>query len=225
MIRVGLTGGIAAGKSVAGSRLVELGITVVDYDQLARDVVVPGSPGYLGVVEHFGSAILAEDATIDRAALAAAVFGDDEALDHLEGIIHPLVIAEGQHLDDLAEARGEAIMVHSIPLLVEAAGPEVFDTVIVIDAPAEVRVERLVSGRQMTEEEAWARIDAQSDDDVRLEAADVVWDGSGTEENLRRQVDEWVEDVRSNGLAFRPNAERTTFLVTEDGVPDKKRSA
>ena len=222
MIRVGLTGGIAAGKSVAGARLTELGITVVDYDQLARDVVVPGSVGYASVVEDFGPAILGDDATIDRAALAAAVFGNDEALDRLEGIIHPLVIAEGQHLDDLAEARGEAMMVHSIPLLVEAAGPEVFDTVIVIDAPPEIRVERLVAGREMTEEEAWARIDAQSDDEVRLQAADVVWDGSGTEENLRRQVDEWVEDIRSNGLSFRPNSERTKFLVTED-VPDKLR--
>jgi len=220
MIRVGLTGGIAAGKSVAGDRFAELGITVVDYDQLAREVVAPGTPGLARVVEVFGTQVLFPDGTLDRAEVGRRVFsdGDEEALDRLEGIIHPLVIAEGQRLDGVAEANGEWMFVHSIPLLVEAAGPEAFDVVIVIDAPVEVRVARLVEARAMSEAEAWGRIDAQSDDEVRLAAADVVFDGSGTPDNLRRQVDEWVAGVKRDGLSYRPNPERAKFLVTEDGI-------
>ena len=221
MIRVGLTGGIAAGKSVASREFTQLGITVLDYDQLARDVVEPGTSGLEAVVDAFGDQVLSPDGTLNRSLLAQKVFlGDaDEARDRLEEILHPLVIAEGQRLDLEAEARGEQMVVHAIPLLVEAAGPEVFDTVIVVDAPPEIRAKRLIEGRSMSEDEAWGRIDAQIDDTVRLDAADEVFDGSGTEENLRRQVREWVDDVLANGLAYRPNAERTKYLVTEDGMP------
>ncbi|MDR0284526.1 MAG: dephospho-CoA kinase [Propionibacteriaceae bacterium] len=220
MIRVGLTGGIAAGKTVAGARFEELGITVIDYDQLAREVVAPGTPGLAAVVATFGPAVLAVDGTLNRALVAQKVFsGDDEdALDKLESIVHPLVIARGHELDQEAEARGERLIIHSIPLLVEVVGPEAFDTVIVVDAPPEIRVARLVAGRRMSEAEAWDRIDAQSDDSVRLEAADVVFDGSGPEDNLRRQVTAWAEDVLRNGLNYRPNPERSKFLVTEDWV-------
>lgn len=195
MMRVGLTGGIAAGKSVASVRFKQLGMTVVDYDTLAHDVVAPGTPGFIGVVDAFGPDILADDGSLDRAALAQRVFGDDEARDKLEDIIHPLVIAEGYRLHDEAVKRNEALVIHDIPLLVEAAGPEAFDVVLVVDAPAELRVERLVAGRGMSEEEAWDRIRAQADDDVRRDAGDVVLDGSGTVENLYRQVDEWVESL------------------------------
>ena len=218
MERVGLTGGIAAGKSVATRQFTQLGITVVDYDQLARDVVEPGTPGLAAVVEAFGDGVLNADGSLNRSALAHLVFGDDELRDRLEEIIHPLVIAEGHRLDGLAVARGEKMVVHDIPLLVEAAGPEVFDAVIVVDAPPEVRAARLVEGRGMSEEEAWARIDAQTDDGVRRQAADVIFDGSGSEDNLRRQVNEWVAEVTRRGLHFRPHSERTKFLVTEDGM-------
>jgi dephospho-CoA kinase len=170
------------------------------------------------VIEVFGEGVLTAEGTLNRTLLAQRVFGDHDARDRLEEIIHPLVIAEGQRLDAQADSRGEQMIVHDIPLLVEAAGPEAFDTVIVVDAPAEIRVLRLVNEREMTEDEAWDRIEAQSDDDVRLEAADVVFDGSGTVENLCRQVDEWVNDVLNNGLDFRPESERTKFLVTEDGI-------
>ena len=216
MIRVGLTGGIAAGKSVVSARFEELGITVVDYDKLSREVVAPGTPGLAAVAEAFGAGILAAGGTLDRAALGREVFGDDDALDRLEQIIHPQVIAKGQTLDQEAEARGEKMIVHNIPLLVESVGPEAFDVVIVVDAPPEVRVTRLVEARRLTESEAWARIDAQTDDDVRLAAADVVFDGSGTVENLQAQTDRWVDGVRRDGLSFRPNPERSKFLVTED---------
>jgi dephospho-CoA kinase len=218
MIRVGLTGGIAAGKSVVSRRLTELGIPVVDYDQLARQVVEPGTPGLAAVVREFGEQVLGPDGRLDRLALARRVFGgDDEALDRLEEIIHPLVIAMGGDLDLEAERHGEAMIVHSVPLLVEVAGPEAFDTVLVVDALPEVRVERMVAGRGMTEEEAWGRIDAQTDDEVRRAAADVVFDGSGSDDNLRRQVDDWVEATR-RGFAYRPSPERAKFLVAEDGL-------
>jgi len=219
MIRVGLTGGIAAGKTVASGRFRELGITVLDYDQLARVVVEPGTAGLARVIAVFGEGVLTEDGHLNRSRLAGEVFADAEARDQLEDIVHPLVIAEAQHLDDAALARGEAMIVHDVPLLVEAAGPEAFDVVIVIDAPPDVRAERLIVGRGWTEAEAWGRINAQIDDDVRLEAADVVFDGSGTADNLRRQVDEWVADVTRKGASYRPNVERTKFLVTEDGMP------
>ena len=219
MIRVGLTGGIAAGKSVASQGFQDMGITVVDYDKLARDVVAPGTVGLAAVVDAFGEEVLNEDGTLNRSRVAHRVFGEDEAArERLEEIIHPLVIAEGQRLDLEAEGRGERIFVHAIPLLVEAAGPEVFDTVIVVDAPPEIRVTRLTEGRKMDLAEAWGRINAQTDDDVRLEAADVVFDGSGTPENLIHQVEDWVTEVMNHGLEFRPNAERTKFLVTEDGL-------
>ena len=216
MIRVGLTGGIAAGKSVAGARFTELGIPVVDYDELARDVVEPGTPGLAAIVEAFGPQVLQPDGTLDRVGLGRVVFGDDEALDRLEQIIHPQVITKGGELDAAAEAKGEKMIVHSIPLLVESVGPEAFDVVIVVDAPKKTRVARLVDSRRLTKEDAKARIKAQTDDDVRLAAADVVFDGSGSVENLRDQVDGWVDDVRRNGVSFRPNPERSKFLVTED---------
>ena len=218
MIRVGLTGGIAAGKSVAGERFSELGITVIDYDQLSREVVEPGTPGLAAVVATFSDKVLNPDGTLDRSALAHQVFGFDDAREKLEEIIHPLVISRGQEIDVQAEARGENLIVHSIPLLVEAAGPEAFDFVIVIDATPEVRAARLIEGRGMSEADAWARIQSQISDDVRLAAADVVFDGTGTPENLSHQVEVWVDDVLRNGLSFRPNAERTKFLVTEDGL-------
>jgi len=215
MIHVGLTGGIAAGKSVAGARFQELGIPVIDYDQLSRQVVEPGSAGLAAVVSAFGPKVLTAEGTLDRSVLGHIVFSDDEARDKLEQILHPLVIAVGQDLDAQAAARGEFMVVHSVPLLVEVAGPEVFDSVIVVDAPPEVRVARLVA-RGLGESDAWARIDAQTDDDIRLAAADVVFDGSGTPEHLRAQVEAWVADVRANGLSYRPNPERSKFLVTED---------
>jgi len=215
MIRVGLTGGIAAGKSVACRFFQARGIPVLDYDQLARVVVEPGTRGLAAVVDAFSDAVLADDGTLNRSKLAHVVFHDPEALDRLEAIIHPLVIEEGQRLDAEAMSRGEWMIVHSIPLLVEAIGPDAFDVVLVIDAPPDVRVARLVAERAMTEEEAWARIRAQSDDSVRLEVADVILDGSGTVEELREQVEEWMDEA-ARAVPYRASSERTKFLVTED---------
>lgn len=216
MIRVGLTGGIAAGKSVACRAFTEHGITVLDYDQLSRKVVEPGTTGLAAVVAAFSEDVLDDNGNLNRQKLAQVVFSDGQARELLEGIIHPLVIAEGHLLDAEATGRGEKMIVHAIPLLVEVAGPEAFDLVIVIDAPPQVRVDRLVTERAMSPEEAWARINAQIEDDVRLASADVVFDGSGTVDNLRRQIDEWLTEADRLAFDYRRNAERSKFLVTED---------
>ncbi|MDR2896799.1 MAG: dephospho-CoA kinase [Propionibacteriaceae bacterium] len=216
MIRMGLTGGIAAGKSVASRCLTAHGIPVIDYDQLSRQVVAPGSRGLAAVVSTFGQTVLAPDGSLDRRLLGTKVFADEQSRERLEEIIHPLVISQAAILDAEIEANGATMIVHDIPLLVEVAGPEAFDVVAVVDAPAEVRMRRLVEQRAMTVEQAWDRIDSQIADQDRLAAADVVWDGSGTIEQLCDQIEAWLAQVEQTGVHYRPDQERTNFLVTED---------
>ncbi|GIJ00433.1 dephospho-CoA kinase [Sediminihabitans luteus] len=198
MLRIGLTGGIAAGKSVASRRLGERGAVVLDYDLLAREAVHPGSVGLEEVVEAFGPGVLAADGALDRPALAAVAFGDDGARERLNAIVHPEVrrlAAEREAAAGAADA--DAVVVHDVPLLVETGRTADFHLVVVVDAPLALRVERLVSGRGMGEGEARSRIAAQADDDARRALADVVLDGSGTEDALVAQVDAlWERLVR-----------------------------
>lgn len=191
MFRMGLTGGIAAGKSVAARRLGELGAVVIDHDLLAREAVAPRSVGLAEVVEAFGDQVLAHDGSLDRPALGRLVFDDPAARERLEGIVHPEVrrlAAEQEAAAGAADPR--AVVVHDVPLLVETGQADRFHLLAVVDAPATQRVERLVTERSMTEAEAWSRVGAQADDDERLAAADVVLDGTGTQDALRAQVDE-----------------------------------
>lgn len=191
MFRIGLTGGIAAGKSVVSRRLDELGAVVIDHDVLAREAVAPGSVGLAEVVEAFGDQVLADDGALDRPALGRVVFGDTRARTRLEGIVHPQVrrlAAEREAAAGAADPR--AVVVHDVPLLVETGQADRFHLLAVVDAPAAQRVERLVTGRSMTEAEARSRVSAQADDGERLAVADVVLDGTGTEDGLRAQVDE-----------------------------------
>ena len=191
MQRIGLTGGIAAGKSVAARRLAELGAVVVDSDALAREAVAVGSPGLAAVVEAFGEAVLDADGALDRAALAALVFTDDERRRTLEGIVHPVVRRLAAEREAAAAtADPGAVVVHDIPLLVETGQAESFHLVVVVHAPALLRVERLVRLRGMQRAQAEARIGAQTSDEARLAAADVVLDGSGSDADLRAQVDD-----------------------------------
>lgn len=191
MQRIGLTGGIAAGKSVAARRFIELGAVVIDADALAREVVAPGTLGLEQVVEMFGSAVLAKDGSLDRAALAARVFDDPEARRRLEALLHPQVRRLAAEREAAAAALdGDAVVVHDIPLLVETGQADTFGMVVVVHAPEALRVERLVRGRTMSEAEARARVAAQAEDDERLAVADVVLDGTGSDEDLRTQVDE-----------------------------------
>ncbi|WP_350339663.1 dephospho-CoA kinase [Actinotalea lenta] len=187
--RVGLTGGIAAGKSVAAARFAELGIPVIDHDRLARAVVAPGSPGLDAVEREFPGVVVA--GVLDREALGALVFGDPQARERLNAVVHPLVhqaamAAEAEQVD-----AGVHVVVHDIPLLVETGQAGHFSPVIVVDAPAELRVARL-GERGLTAQQAWDRLAAQADDEARLEAADVVLDGSGDAADLRARVDALV---------------------------------
>lgn len=187
--RVGLTGGIAAGKSVVATRLTELGATLIDHDRIARAVVEPGSACLSALVAVFGDGILDADGRLDRSALAALVFDDPHARTTLNGIVHPAVAAAAADEETDAVRSGAVVVVHDIPLLVETGQAGRFDEVVVVHAPAAVRVQRLIAGRGLSPEQAWARLAAQADDGTRLAVADVVLDGSGEVEQLRAEVD------------------------------------
>jgi dephospho-CoA kinase len=187
-MRVGLTGGIASGKSTVSAILRELGAVVIDADRVAREVVARGTSGLTAVVEEFGPGILTEEGEMDRAAVAAIVFGDEGARRRLEGIIHPLVHQEVARLEE--QAPPDALVVHDIPLLAESGRAGTFDAVVVVDASEESQVTRMVRGRGWTEDEARARMAAQSLRADRLAIATHVLDNNGTVEELRRQVEE-----------------------------------
>lgn len=188
---VALTGGIASGKSTISARLAELGATVIDADAIVREVQGPGSPVLHDIERTFGSGVIGEGGQLDRAALAAIVFSDDEARSRLNAIVHPAVRAESARR--FAEARAhdpEAVVVYDVPLLVEARADDPWDLIAVAHAPAAVRARRLVDLRGMTEAEAAGRIAAQVSDDVRLAIADVVIDTSGSLADTLAQTDE-----------------------------------
>ena len=190
MQRIGLTGGIAAGKSVAARRFAERGAVVVDADVLARQAVAPGSAGLDEVVAEFGPGVLDAAGDLDRAALGRIVFADAGARARLDAIVHPVVrrLAAEQEAAAAALDPG-AVVVHDIPLLVETGQAEDFHVVVVVHAPAVLRVERLVRLRGMDRADALARVAAQARDEARLAVADVVLDGAGSDADLERQVD------------------------------------
>ena len=194
MLRVGLTGGIGSGKSEVGRRLAAHGAVLIDADKAARAVVEPGTPGLARIAETFGPGVLREDGSLDRAKLAEIVFTDDAARGRLNAIVHPLVHAHMRAAEEAAvQASGDgAVIVHDVPLLAEGGRGKEFDLVIVVDAPAEVQVERLTR-RGMTEDQARARMAAQATRDQRLAVADVVIDNSGALTDLDRRVsDVWA---------------------------------
>jgi dephospho-CoA kinase len=188
MLMVGLTGGIGAGKSAVAARLGELGAIVVDSDVLAREVVAAGTDGQDEVVAAFGSSVVGPDGSLDRAALGRLVFADPEARRRLEGIVHPRVRA--RVADVVSAAPPDAIVVNDVPLLVEANLAANYDVVVVVLAPEEVRVRRLVRERGLAESDARARIAAQATDEQRRAVADVVIVNDGTLDDLRAEVDE-----------------------------------
>ena len=195
-MRVGLTGGIASGKSTVSEILRELGAVVIDADQLAREVVGRGTPGLAEVVEAFGPGVLTEDGDLDRPAVGAIVFADPDRRRVLEGIIHPRVRARGAEIE--AEAPEGALVVHDIPLLAETGQASAFDAVVVVHAPHEVQVDRLVRVRGMSREDAEARIAAQATAEDRLAVATHVVDNTGTHDDLRQRVAEVVEELRAS---------------------------
>ena len=192
--RVGLTGGIAAGKSTVSAILRELGAVVIDADQLAREVVAKGTPGLAAVVEEFGPELLTPDGELDRAAMGALVFDDEAARRRLEAIVHPLVFERIVELETQAPAG--AVVVHDIPLLAESGRADTFDAVVVVDAPQDVQVERMVRDRGWTEADALARIAAQATPEDRRAIATYLVDNTGSREELRRQVEKIYAELR-----------------------------
>ena len=176
MLQVGLTGGIGSGKSTVARCLVGLGAVLIDADQLAREVVAPGSPGLAEIVRVFGPKVLA-DGALDRPAVAALVFGDPAARTRLNDIVHPRIRVRADEL--VAAAAPDAVVVQDLPLLVERAMASGFPLVVVVHADLDTRLDRLVRQRGMVEADARARIAAQADDAARRAVADVWLDNSG----------------------------------------------
>jgi dephospho-CoA kinase len=192
VLRVGLTGGIGSGKSEVARRLVAHGAVLVDADLIAREVVEPGTPGLAEVVAEFGEDVLLPDGTLDRDRLGSVVFADPGRLAALNAIVHPLV---GRRMRELADAApADAVVVYDVPLLTENDLAGTYDTVVVVDAPVDTQIARLVGVRGMTEEAARARIAAQATRAQRRAIADHVIDNSGPLDELSAQVDAlWTE--------------------------------
>ncbi|MFM2718899.1 dephospho-CoA kinase [Microbacterium mcarthurae (nom. nud.)] len=198
MTLLALTGGIASGKSTIATMLAERGAVVVDADAIVRDVQSPGSPVLAAIVAEFGGDVLRPDGSLDRPVLGAQVFGHPERLATLNALVHPAVREESQRRFRAAfDADADAVVVYDVPLLAESRGTGEWDLVVVAHAPAEQRVQRLVSQRGFTEADARARIAAQVGDDERLALADVVIDTAGDVDATRRQVDDLWERLRA----------------------------
>jgi dephospho-CoA kinase len=190
MLLVGLTGGIGSGKSEVSRRLASRGAVIVDADVVAREVVAPGSPGLASVVDAFGLEVLAPDGSLDRDALAARVFGDDEARRRLNAIVHPLV---GERSLQLIVAAGEAdphaVVVNDVPLLVENGLQDRYEAVVVVDCDPQTQLRRLVDQRGMTEADARARMATQATREQRLAVADYVVHNDGDLAALDAEVE------------------------------------
>ncbi|RZU25479.1 dephospho-CoA kinase [Streptomyces sp. BK239] len=191
MLKVGLTGGIGAGKSEVSRLLVECGAVLIDADRIAREVVAPGTPGLAAIVETFGEGVLAADGSLDRPRLGSLVFADPDKLAALNAVVHPLVGARSAELE--AAAPVDAVVVHDVPLLTENGLAPLYDVVVVVDAAPETQLDRLVRLRGMTEDDARARMAAQATREQRREIADVVIDNDVPLAELRARVkDVWA---------------------------------
>ncbi|MCZ4096282.1 dephospho-CoA kinase [Streptomyces sp. So13.3] len=194
MLKVGLTGGIGAGKSEVSRLLASYGAVVVDADKIAREVVEPGSPGLAAVVAEFGTEVLTPDGALDRPRLGSIVFADPARLQALNAIVHPLV---GRRSAELEGAVGpDDIVIHDVPLLTENALAELYDLVVVVDASPATQLDRLVRLRGMDEGEARSRMAAQATREQRLAVADVVLDNDGPLEALEPQVKRVWQQLR-----------------------------
>lgn len=193
MKKIGLTGGIGSGKSTVSGRLAEHGAFIVDADKIAREIVEPGQPA-LAELDHAFDGVINPDGTLNRQELARQAFATKEKTQVLNNITHPRIRARTQELFDQAEAQGEPVVVYDMPLLIENGEAEKMDAVWVVDAPDEVRIQRLVDHRGLDEDDARRRINAQIDRETRLAAADTVLDSGGSVEELLAQVDRaWQE--------------------------------
>jgi dephospho-CoA kinase len=196
MYLVGLTGGIGSGKSTVAARLAEHGVPVVDADQVAREVVEPGEAALEEIAAHFGRDVLTPDGALDRPALARLAFVDDEQRAALDGIMHPRIYERiVERVTELAEGRAPLVVVDH-PLLLETDQAATFDAVVVVLAPEEVRVRRLVEHRGLDEQDVRARMRAQTDDETRRRLADHAIENAGDVEELRRRADAILDELR-----------------------------
>jgi dephospho-CoA kinase len=194
VLRVGLTGGIGAGKSEVSRRLAAQGAVIIDADAAARDVVAPGTDGLAEIIDAFGPEILLPDGTLDRPRLGDLVFADPAKRATLNAIIHPKV---GARMSELEQAAGpNAIVVHDVPLIAENGLADAYDLVIVVDVPPRIQIDRLTKLRGMTRDQAEARISAQATRQQRLSIADIVIDNSGSLTELDRQIGDLWPNLR-----------------------------
>jgi dephospho-CoA kinase len=187
VIVVGLTGGIGSGKSEVARRLAIRGAVSVDADALAHEALAPGTPGLAAVVREFGDGVLAPDGSLDRERLGQVVFNDPDRRAALEAIVHPYV--ERRRLEIVALAPADSVVVYDVPLLVEKQMADAFDVVVVVEAPEDVRIGRLVTERAMAPDDARARVRTQASDDERRAVADVVLRNDSDLSSLRDQAD------------------------------------
>ena len=204
MLNVGLTGGIATGKSTVVRMLVKKGARVIDHDALVHALQEPGRPVWNRIVEVFGRDILDVGGRIDRKKLGALVFGNEERRRTLEGIVHPAVLEEAQReRDRIGREDDRAIVLSDIPLLLEVGMQGLFDLILLVYAPPEVQIARVMKRNNMTRDEAAARLGAQMPIDEKLKRADVVIRNDGTMKELHQRVDEVWEELLSRERAKR----------------------
>jgi dephospho-CoA kinase len=225
VLRIGLSGGIGAGKSTVSSTLSDLGGVVVDGDVISREVVEPGTEGLAKLVEAFGEQILSDDGSLDRPALAAIAFSDEEKRQTLNGIVHPLV---GKRRSELIASAGEdAVVVEDIPLLVESGMAPIFPLVVIVNADEGLRVKRLIEHRGFTEEDARARIAAQATEEQRRAVADVWLDNTGSAGELVEQARElWHQRIlpfARNLEAGEPARARPVLVPHDPSWPEQAR--
>jgi len=195
---IGLTGNIAAGKSAVTSRLRAHGVTVIDADQLAREVVAPGTPAHAAIVARWGTRVIATDGTLDRAVLRAIVFGDAGERAALEGITHPAIAQRREARVAECAAQGEQVVILDIPLLFEAGLAKTVDQILLVDAPVALRRERLIRDRGLSDPEAEAMIAAQSPSEEKRARADWIIENDGSLESLDEQVRALLPALRAD---------------------------
>jgi dephospho-CoA kinase len=200
MILIGLTGNIASGKSEVARMLAEHGATIIDTDVLAREAVQPETQALRDIVKRWGKEIIAEDGSLDRAALRQIVFADQNELDALNRIVHPGVTRLRDREVAAARQRGDEIVICVIPLLFERNLVEEFDAIVLVDAPRPLRLERLVSARGLDETEAMNMIAAQMPAELKRARADFVIENTGTLADLEREVDALWSSLQRNGV-------------------------
>jgi dephospho-CoA kinase len=217
MLRIGLTGGIGAGKSTVSTAFAQCGGVIVDGDVISREVVQPGTEGLAALVDHFGHDILLPDGALNRPALAAKAFADEEQRARLNAIVHPLVATRRAEI--VAAVAHDQVIVEDIPLLVESQMAPLFPLVVVVHADSDVRLHRLITIRGMDAADARARIAAQAKDEQRRRVADVWLDNSGTEGHLVEQARElWYQRILpfAHNLATGTPAPESGLLVAAD---------